>query len=278
MSIRHRGRGAQVWINLGKMLRMFVYQNDWKVLPMAAIIAGMVSMAVGKGLFVTMEGTFQGTFALTCVCIWNGFFNSIQAICKERAIVKREHRAGMHITSYVAAHLAYQLILCILQVAITIVVLIVTGVTVPKADILFGPIPDLFITMVLITYSADVMALMISAIVKSSMAAMTVMPFVLIVQLVLSGFIPLPEALTDVTKLMVSKWGVTGLCTISNYNDLPEVMIWYKMMSSGDKISVGGGVSVKDIMDVIQEERMQDAVLEIHRQQRHGKLFLYEPG
>ena len=28
MTIRHRGRGAQVMIYLGKMLRMFVYQND----------------------------------------------------------------------------------------------------------------------------------------------------------------------------------------------------------------------------------------------------------
>ena len=44
MTIRHRGRGAQVWIYLGKMLRMFVYQNDWKVLPMAALIAGLVGM------------------------------------------------------------------------------------------------------------------------------------------------------------------------------------------------------------------------------------------
>ena len=32
---RHRGRGAQVFIYLGKLLRMFVYQSDWKVLPMA---------------------------------------------------------------------------------------------------------------------------------------------------------------------------------------------------------------------------------------------------
>ena len=46
MTIRHRGRGAQIWIYLGKMLRMFVYQNDWKVLPMAALIAGLVGMVI----------------------------------------------------------------------------------------------------------------------------------------------------------------------------------------------------------------------------------------
>ena len=39
--IRYRGRIAQIRICLGKLLRMFLYQNDWKALPMAAIIAGL---------------------------------------------------------------------------------------------------------------------------------------------------------------------------------------------------------------------------------------------
>ena len=67
LRIRHRGRGAQVWIYLGKMLRMFIYQNDWKVLPMAALIAGLVGMVIQKRLFVTMEGTLMGSFALVMV-------------------------------------------------------------------------------------------------------------------------------------------------------------------------------------------------------------------
>ncbi len=54
MVIRHRGRGAQVNIYLGKLLRMFVYQNDWKVLPMAALIAGLVGMVIHKRFFINM--------------------------------------------------------------------------------------------------------------------------------------------------------------------------------------------------------------------------------
>ncbi len=104
----HRGRGAQVWIYLGKLLRMFVYQSDWKVLPMAALIAGLVGMVIRKKMFLNMEGTIMGSFALVCVCIWNGCFNSIQVICRERDGVKREHRSGMHISSYICAHMLYQ--------------------------------------------------------------------------------------------------------------------------------------------------------------------------
>ena len=63
IAIRHRGRGAQVWIYLGKLIRMFIYQSDWKVLPMAAIIAALVGMVIRKRLFITMEGTLMGGFA-----------------------------------------------------------------------------------------------------------------------------------------------------------------------------------------------------------------------
>ena len=112
--IRNTGRISQIWIYLGKFLRMFVYQNDWKVLPMSAIIAGLVAIVVRSMLFRSMIDTLEGAFSLTCVAIWNGCFNSIQVICRERDVVKRDHRSGMHITSYVAAHLIYQAMLCLL--------------------------------------------------------------------------------------------------------------------------------------------------------------------
>ena len=48
---RYPGRLAQIPIYFGKLWRMFIYQSDWKVLPMAAIIAGVVTFAVGEYLF-----------------------------------------------------------------------------------------------------------------------------------------------------------------------------------------------------------------------------------
>ena len=199
---RHTGRLPQTIIYLGKLFRMFIFQTDWKVLPMAAIIAGLISFAVGNNLFVTMEGTLTGTFAVSCICIWNGFFNSIQSICRERAIIKREHRAGMHITSYVGAHVIYQAFLCACQALITAVVCSVAGVKYPEVANLtladnYGSVSvnffaALVIILFLVTYTADLMALMISAIVHTQMAAMTVMPFVLIMVgvLFLVAFVP----------------------------------------------------------------------------------------
>ena len=109
--IRYRGRVNQIFIYLGKLLRMFLYQNDWKVLPMAAMVAGLVGLVIRRRFFYTMEGTMMSALAVTCVCIWNGCFNSIQVICRERDIIKREHRSGMHISSYILSHMIYQAML-----------------------------------------------------------------------------------------------------------------------------------------------------------------------
>ena len=80
--LRYIGWIGQTGIYFRKFLRMFVYQSDWVVLPIGAVIAALVTFVVGSNMFVTQEGTTTGTFALTCVCVWNGFFNSIQVVCR----------------------------------------------------------------------------------------------------------------------------------------------------------------------------------------------------
>ncbi len=226
--LSYRGRLAQIRIYLGKMLRMFVYQNDWKVMPMAALIAGLVTVAVGANLFRTQEGTMQGCFALACVCVWNGFFNSIQVICRERPIVKREHRSGMHISSYIAAHMIYQMLLCIGQTAIIIGVCYVSDVRFPSEG-LVTPwfLCDFALTLFLTTYAADMLSLLVSALVHSTTTAMTVMPFLLIFQLLFSGgLVQLGEQLAKLTDFTITKWGLKGMCALGDYNGRPMVGLW----------------------------------------------------
>ena len=67
---------------------------------------------IGDKTFSVNESTKTGVFAMICGCIWTGLFNSIQLICRERAIIKREHRTGLHISSYVIARLIFDFALC----------------------------------------------------------------------------------------------------------------------------------------------------------------------
>ena len=260
--IKYRGRIEQTGIYLGKLLRMFIYQNDWKVLPMAAIIAGAVTFAVGNSIFKTQEGTISGCFAMVCVCIWNGFFNSIQSVCRERPIIKREHRSGMHISSYIAAHMIYQMMLCTAQTLILIGISSAAGIRFPETGLVTGNLMlDLTITLFLITYTADMLSLALSCLVKTTTTAMTVMPFMLIFQLVFSGnLVHLNGPAEKLTGLTITRWGMESLCTLGNYNSLPMVTLWNTIWKFRS-MNIEGEYPIKTITDTILEENRLDEVL-----------------
>ena len=253
--LHYRGRGGQVLIYLGKLLRGFIYQNDWKVMPMAALIAGLVAMVVRKDYFLTMEGTFKGAFALTCVAIWNGCFNSIQVVCRERDIVKREHRSGLHISAYIFSHMVYQALLCLLQTGITLYVCKVSGINFPEKG-LFTPwlIVDLGITVFLITYASDMLSLWISCITRSTTTAMTVMPFILIFQLVFSGGIfSLPAWTNYLSALSISNYGFKCITAQSDYNNQPLVTAWNSIMKVENQ-EIKTTITLGEIVDFLQRE------------------------
>ncbi len=256
VTVRYRGRGEQVWIYFGKFLRMFFYQNDWKVLPMAALIAGLVGMVMKWSLFQTMEGTIMGAFALVMVCIWNGCFNSIQVICRERDVIKREHRSGMHISSYIAAHMLYQAILCLLQTGITLYVTRVIGLRYDLCEPLFTRwfLVDFGISMFLITFAADMMALWISTLARTTTTAMTVMPFVLIFQLVFSGgMLTLPDWSAPLRDLTISAPGLNVLAAQGDYNERPLVALWNQVQSMGN-VEIGGRLTVGQVLDFLDDD------------------------
>ena len=226
--VRHRDRVSQMPIYLGKQLRFFINESDWKVIPMAAIIAGLVGMVIRNKLFINMEGGLIGAFALTCVGIWNGCFNSIQSVCRERAIIKREHRSGMHISSYMAAHMIYQLLLCLIQTVVTMYVLYLMGVQFPDHGVMTRwMILDIGITILLVSYASDMLSLFISSFSRTTTSAMTIMPFILIFQLVFSGgIIPLPEWTKPLSYFTISNYGIQAIAAQSGYNELPMVTTW----------------------------------------------------
>lgn len=253
--VRHRGRLEQIRIYLGKMLRMFVYENDWKVLPMAALIAALVSMVIRDKIFVNMEGDLMGAFSLTCVAIWNGCFNSIQVICRERPIIKREHRSGMHISSYIISHMIYQALLCLAQSALTVVVCQYSGLNIPvQGFITDWMIVDIALTLFFISYASDMLSLWISAIAHSTTTAMTIMPFVLIFQLVFSGGIfALPEWSEAISDFTISSSGLKCLAAQADYNNAPMATGWTTLQKLQDK-EIGGTVTVGQVLDFFSDQ------------------------
>lgn len=216
-----KDRINQVRIYFVKFLRLFVQTAGWKVFVFAGVISLLLAIVIGDNMFVYGQDTEMGCFALISACIWIGIFNSIQVVCKERDIIKREHRSGMHISSYILARATYEFLICFIQAAIMLIICM-NYLEFPEEGLIFNSITvDIFVCFFITLLSADYLGLAISSIVKTTTTAMTVMPFVLIVQLILSGVLfVLEEKLEFISDLTISKWGMEALGAISNIDGL----------------------------------------------------------
>ena len=243
MEERHISRGRQTGIYTGRCFRGFVNEKGWKIFISVVLISLLICMVTGENTFVTYQETRSGAFALVCACIWIGIFNSVRTICRERAVIKREHRTGLHMSSYLMAHWIYEGVLSLAEaVVVTGIVRVASHGHFIGEGVIFWPSLEIGITFFLTIFSADALGLLISSIVKTENTAMTVMPFALIIQLIMSGMIfdleGIPEILSYFT---ISRWGLAAVCssadvnsmsftTLSDYTSTPEHLLWLWML------------------------------------------------
>ena len=263
---------------MGKFFRIFVNEKNWKTILFAVIVSLILSFVLKDSMFVTKESTRTGFFAMVTACIWIGIFNSIQEVCKERQVIKREHRTGLHITSYVAAHMIYQGAICLVQ-ALLMVIFYSIFLKFPAQGLVTGSFHvDFFISMFLVLFAADMLGIAVSSLVKTTTAAMTVMPFILIVQLIFSGSIfPITGQAKILSDLTISKWGQRVLCIEANLNELPSEILDSELEMLE---SIGG---LQKILDDLPEEDVKNfqeegyALLEefVH-DYTYRKIYQYE--
>jgi ABC-type transport system involved in multi-copper enzyme maturation permease subunit len=160
-------------------------------------------------------------FALSCSGIWIGLFDSIQEICKERVIVKREYMANLKLPGYIMSKFTLQAILGFVQ-ALILTALFLGLVGKEREGLFLDNFQiEMFLTVWLTVLASITMGFVISAVVKSGDKAMAVAPFVLIVQLLFSGILFTLEGIGEkISYCTVSRWSVEAMGSISNLNDL----------------------------------------------------------
>ena len=187
-------------------------------------------------------------------------------------MIKREHRSGMHISSYIFSHMLYQALLCLAQTVVTLVVTSAVGVQYPGEGLVtkFFYV-DFAISMFLITYASDMMSLWVSTLAKTTTTAMTIMPFVLIFQLVFSGgMLTLPAWTEPLTHFTISNPGLKVIATQANTNDRPYATI-ASMISKMRDSEVGGTVTVGQVLDLLTDT--DNATIQELRAKEIGRVF-----
>lgn len=204
--------------------------NDWHRLIMLFAqpvgITILLSFVAADGTFVNFEDTRSILFALTCGAIWTALFNSIQEICKERNILKREYMANLRLGTYVLSKFIVQFILCAVQMLlVTILFKLLVGGS-EDSVLTYSGLLENYISLTLTAFASAAIGLIISAVAKNPDKAMTVAPFVLIIQLLFSGIL---FALSDYTEFLsyftVSRWAVSALGTVADLNSMPSKIV-----------------------------------------------------
>ncbi len=184
-------------------------------------ISLLLGVVAGEDVFSTYEKTKSILFSFCCAGIWIGLFNSIQEICKERDIVKREYMSNVRLGAYIASKFLVQGLLALVQA------LIMEGVFVwlvgePERGLWNdNPYWETLLFIWLTIMAAMSLGLVVSAFMKSGDRAMAVAPFLLIVQLLFSGILFELDGMAEKISLVtISKWSVESFGSIANLNVL----------------------------------------------------------
>lgn len=185
------------------------------------LIAILLNIVADENVFNIYESTKSILFALSCSGIWIGMFDSIQEICKERVILKREYMANLKLPCYMMSKFVLQMLLGMVQaVTLTMVFLTLTK-SKEKGIFLRNFRIEILFTIWLTVVAAIAMGFIISSIAKSGDKAMTAAPFVLIIQLLFSGILFNLEGMgKKISYCTVSRWSVEALGSIARLNKL----------------------------------------------------------
>lgn len=217
----------QTQVYFKKITRIAIREKAWKFIVFAAIIALIVGIVVSENMFSNFETTKSGFFTLASACIWLGIFNSIQSICKEHDIIRSEYRQGMKLSSYISANIMWQAVLSFVQsILIYVVCIIFSFFSEEVSDgVVMNAYIEYFITIYLLTFGSSCLGIMVSSISGNPTTAMTIMPFVLILQLIMSGVLfELGDGSEIVANITFSKWGMSAFSATADLNSIEHAM------------------------------------------------------
>ncbi|NUM70070.1 MAG: FHA domain-containing protein [Ignavibacteriaceae bacterium] len=172
----------------------------------AILLAQAPFIAVLMALIFSGDGNdkLSALFLSVIASIWLGCSNAARDIVSEQSVYKRERMVNLGILSYLGSKYAVLSLLSLIQsILLSSVIQPATGL-----DISWG----LFtLLLFLISAAAMSMSLLISALVKTPEAAMSVIPIVLIPQVILGGLIKYFRDMNGFAEflswLMLSRWG-----------------------------------------------------------------------
>jgi len=154
-------------------------------------------------------------FLMAISAIWFGVSNAAKEIVKEMPIYSRERMFNLNIYTYLLSKIIILSVIAVIQIALFIFILKLkfTG-----DDIYLANTLQLMSFMFYLTFSATLLGLLLSVIFKNSEQVMSIIPIILIPQIIFAGVIADIDTKDKevMSYVMLGRWGTEGLSHIQN--------------------------------------------------------------
>jgi ABC-type multidrug transport system ATPase subunit/pSer/pThr/pTyr-binding forkhead associated (FHA) protein/ABC-type multidrug transport system permease subunit len=180
--------------------------NTMVLVGQAPIIAGLICL-------IFKDITPAVPFLLAVSAVWFGTNNAAREIVGESPIYKRERMFNQGILAYMLSKITVLGTFAAIQ---SFLFTLIISLNFAGTDPTWDAPGSTFLWMLLVSLSASMMGLLLSAIVSTSEKVMTLVPIALIPQIMLAGIVakissPFVEILSYLT---LSRWGNEGFCNV----------------------------------------------------------------
>jgi ABC transport system ATP-binding/permease protein len=117
---------------------------------------------------------------------WIGASNAVREIVRELPILQRERAAGVRVVPYIASKVAVLGTLTVAQCTVLALIALARSGSHDQGSLLGSPVPELVIAAILAGVAGMALALLISSLVATADQALTVLPVVLLLELLLA--------------------------------------------------------------------------------------------
>ncbi len=188
--------------------------------PIIGIILGLVA---GRGVFEFGPDhpaalAQQVSFMLAMSGVWLGTINAAREITKENAIYLRERLVNLGVLPYIASKVFVLATLSLIQsILLILIVAVLSGV--PPNGAIFPSFLELIFSLWLTTLVGIGMGLLVSALASNTDKAVSIIPIILIPQIILSGAIfNLSGPTKAFSYVTITKWSLDSLGTSADLN------------------------------------------------------------
>lgn len=185
---------AQSWgAQLGTLVRRYAAalgadRTFLAIMVALPFVMGAMARALGKGRF-TQETALNALLILCVGAVLTGAANAVRELVKERVIYQRERAVGLSRSAYLMSKVVVLGTVTVLQaVVLTLVALLGVDLAVPGGKgVLIPPLAEITAAVALLAFTAMMLGLVVSALVRKEEVTMPLLVLLAIVQVVFCG-------------------------------------------------------------------------------------------